>query len=121
MEPHIYITAVTVQNVWYHGITLSALTGRNFGPRPDFPPALGGNVYGNTVDAAGVGIASNAYGNRTWDSSAAARNDTTYSFNTVTNPVVAAYRMEFLSGGDEDVDAAADVDDDLLATLASNW
>jgi hypothetical protein len=142
-RPAIAVLSVTVDNVWYHGITISAAKGQNFG-RDDGGPELevgnsivnnvgdvpanqganhigilmqnlddyntgdpggapatpGGNAYGNTINNAGIGLASNAYGTRSWNSRANARNDTTYSLNTVNNPVTEAYRMEFLSGGD---------------------
>ncbi len=64
------------------------------------PASKGGNAYDNVVSNAGIGIGNNAYGTRGWSSDDAAQNDSTYSFNTVNNPVVAAYYREFNNGND---------------------
>ncbi|MGD9721333.1 MAG: beta strand repeat-containing protein [Pirellulales bacterium] len=82
------------------GIVIQNLDDYNTGDPGGAPAIKGGNAYDNTITNAGIGLWSNAYGTRSWNSRAAARNDTTFSFNTVVDARVAAYRMEFLSGGD---------------------
>ncbi len=45
-------------------------------------------------------MASGVLGTRSWNNTAAARNDTSMSFNTVNNASLEGFRVEFLSGGD---------------------
>ncbi len=132
--PNLLIDNVTVENVFYHGITLSALGGQQFGQSTTslsvdnavvnnvgdvgnqdvsrvgiliqnldnnpFDAPNNGNVRFSTVSNAGVGIMSNAFGNKTYASQNGARNLTGMVFNTVNNAVLRAYHIEFNDGGE---------------------
>ncbi|MEX2111568.1 MAG: hypothetical protein WD845_00185, partial [Pirellulales bacterium] len=143
-RPQLQFHHVTVNNAWYHGLSMSGPAGMQFDEdngdgsgRPDnevynavvnnvgdpgnqgvnhvgiliqnvdsyrsgdpggAPASVGGNAWQNIVNNAGVGIKGNAYGAREWNNDNQARNDSTYSFNTVNNPKVSAYHLEFVSG-----------------------
>jgi hypothetical protein len=139
-EPFITITSVTVDNVWYHGITLSAPKDKNWHESsleenddvannevsnsivnnvgntgnkgvdhigiliqnlagwgvgdPSGPPGVkGGNAYDNSITNAGVGLTARTYGVAAFNDNNA-RNDTAFTYNTVSNAVTAAFRLE---------------------------
>jgi hypothetical protein len=114
------IVGVTVKNAWWHGITLSGLSGQTIGQNSvvnatviGIGPAgsqdlnrigiqIQNNDNGEIVDSkvtnAGVGMASGIFGPGTFGQTNAARNESGMRGNTVTDAVQRAYSVAFQDG-----------------------